>query len=202
MVIGTRLATAHDEAFRAGHDFGNRLFIWLVRVFFRLKTTDLFSGYRVLSRRFVEAVPMIAHGFEVELELSLQALANSFHVAEVPVAYRPRRVGDTSKLRTYRDGARILKSLILFFRDYRPMAFFGWLSVLFLLFSLAGGSVVVKEYLATGQVPRLPLAVLSTALFLLSALSLACGTILSSVNRRAAELAAIASAIRRRVRKS
>ncbi len=198
MVIGTRLASAESGAFRPGHDFGNRVFIALVRLFFRLRTTDLFSGYRVFSRRFVEAVPLIAHGFEIELELSLQALANAFRVTEVPVAYRPRRVGDKSKLRTFHDGFKVLRALVLFFRDYRPMAFFGALSSLLLILSLSGGWVVVRDYLQTGLVPRLPLAVLSAALFLLAALSLACGAILASVNRRAVELSVLVTRWRQR----
>lgn len=200
MVIGTRLESADAGAFRAGHGFGNRLFITLVRIFFRLKTTDLFSGYRILSQRFVDVVPLIAHGFEIELELSLQAFTNSFRVTEVPTAYRPRSKGDQSKLRTFRDGVRILKSLILFFRDYRPIAFFGALSVILLTFSLGAGSVVVRQYLETGLVLRLPLAVLAAALFVLSALSLTCGTILSSVNRRAAELTNLVATLRHRTR--
>ncbi len=196
MVIGTRLASAESGALRRGHGFGNRLFIALVRVFFHLRTTDLFSGYRVFSRRFVEAVPLIAHGFDIELELSLQALANSFVVTETPVTYRPRRAGDPSKLRTFRDGLKVLRALVLFFRDYRPMAFFGALSAIGAGLSIALGSVVVKQYLETGQVLRLPLAILSAALLLLSALSISCGMILASVNRRAAELAALTVGLR------
>jgi len=188
MVIGTRLATTAESAFRTGHDFGNRLFIFLVRVLFRLRTRDLFSGYRVLSRRFIETVPLLARGFEVELELSLQALSNSYRVEEVPVQYRARPAGSASKLRTYVDGLRILKALVLFFRDYRPMVFFGLLSAMLVAASLAFGTIVIRGFLETGLVNRLPLAVLSVALFLLGGLSFTAGTLLSSINRRAAEL--------------
>ena len=191
MVIGTRLQERDAGAMRRGHGFGNWLFIQLVRLLFGLRTSDLLSGYRVLSRRYLDAVPLIATGFEIELELSLQGLAHGFHIAEVPVRYRSRGAGSSSKLRTFRDGWRILRSLFLFFRDYRPMVFFGALSGVLLALSLAGGTKVIVEFLKTGLVNHLPLAVLSAALFLLSALSLACGVLLSSINRRTAEIAAL-----------
>jgi glycosyltransferase involved in cell wall biosynthesis len=191
MVIGTRLTDYESGAFRAGHSFGNKLFIWLVRMLFGVRTRDLFSGYRVITRRFLEATPLIAQGFEVEAELSLQAVVQRFPVAEVPVRYRARPAENPSKLHTYRDGYRILLAILTFFRDYKPMTCFGLLALFFLVLSLAGGSVVVLEFVRTGLVPRLPLAVLSAALFLLSALSFACGVLLSTINRRSAELASL-----------
>jgi glycosyltransferase involved in cell wall biosynthesis len=191
MVVGTRLADADAGAFRAGHGLGNKLFILLVRALFGVRTEDLFSGYRVLTRRFLSVAPLIARGFEVEAELSLQAATQRFRTAEVPIRYRARPVATASKLQTYRDGLRIFVAILTFFRDYRPLALFGSLALGFLVLSLAGGSVVIAEFLRTGLVPRLPLAVLSAALFTLSALSLTCGVLLSSINRRAAELAAL-----------
>jgi glycosyltransferase involved in cell wall biosynthesis len=191
MVVGTRLKEFEAGAFRSGHSFGNRLFIVLVRGLFGVRTRDLFSGYRVLTRRFLATAPLIARGFEVEAELSLQAAAHRFAVAEVPIRYRARPASSPSKLQTYRDGTRILLAILTFFRDYRPLAFFGTLATVLMLLSLAGGGVVVTEFLRTGLVPRLPLAVLSAALFILAALSFTCGVLLSSINRRAAELAAL-----------
>lgn len=191
MVVGTRLTDYEQGAFRAGHSFGNRLFIALVRLLFGVKTRDLFSGYRVITRRFLEATPLIAQGFEVEAELSLQAVVQRFPVAEVPVRYRARPRENPSKLHTYRDGYRILLAILTFFRDYKPMTCFGLLALFFLVLSLAGGAVVVTEFLRTGLVPRLPLAVLSAALFLLAALSFACGVLLSTINRRSAEIASL-----------
>jgi glycosyltransferase involved in cell wall biosynthesis len=191
MVIGTRLSNAGEGAFRAGHSLGNWLFILMVRTLFGIRTQDLFSGYRVLSRRFLAVAPLISRGFEVEAELSLQAAAQGFRSAETPIHYRARPAGSTSKLQTYRDGTRIFLAILTFFRDYRPLTFFGLLSLFFLVLSLAGGGVVIAEYLRTGLVPRLPLAVLSAALFTLSALSLTCGILLSSINRRSAEIAAL-----------
>jgi glycosyltransferase involved in cell wall biosynthesis len=191
MVIGTRLQDSEVGAMRRGHGFGNWLFIQLVRLLFGLRTRDLLSGYRVLSRRYLDAVPLIATGFEIELELSLQGLTHGFRIAEVPVRYRSRGAGSTSKLRTFRDGWRILRSLFLFFRDYRPMVFFGALAAVLLALSLTGGTKVIVAFLRTGLVNHLPLAVLAAALFLLSALALACGVLLSSINRRTTEIAAL-----------
>ena len=191
MVIGTRLQEFEDGAFRAGHSFGNWLFIFLVRLLFGVRTRDLFSGYRVITRRFLESTPLIAQGFEVEAELSLQATVQRFPVAEVPVRYRARPAENPSKLHTYRDGYRILMAIFTFFRDYKPLTFFGLLAVFFLVLSLAGGGVVIAEFLTTGLVPRLPLAVLSAALFILAALCLTCGVLLSTINRRSAEIASL-----------
>jgi glycosyltransferase involved in cell wall biosynthesis len=183
MVIGTRLATYDEGAFRAGHSFGNQLFITIVRMLFGVKTQDLFSGYRVITRRFLEATPLISQGFEVEAELSLQATVQRFPVAEVPVRYRARPKENPSKLNTYRDGYRILMAILTFFRDYKPMTCFGLLALFFLALSLAGGGVVIAEFLRTGLV-------LSAALFILAALSFTCGVLLSTINRRSAEIAA------------
>jgi glycosyltransferase involved in cell wall biosynthesis len=191
MVVGTRLAGAEQGAFRAGHSLGNRLFNLLVRMLFGIRTGDLFSGYRVLSRRFLETTPLIARGFEVEAELALQAVVQGYRTVEVPIRYRARPEDSPSKLHTYRDGYRILMAILMFFRDYRPLKFFGLLALFLLVLSLAGGGLVIAEYLQTGLVPRLPLAVLSAALFILSALSMTCGVLLSSINRRSAEIAAL-----------
>jgi glycosyltransferase involved in cell wall biosynthesis len=197
MVIATRLQSAELGALPMGHGFGNAVFVLLVRILFGLRTRDLFSGYRVITRRFLDLSPLLSQGFEVESELSLQALAKGFRVAEVPVPYRARGKEGSSKLHTLTDGYRILLAILAFFRDYRPLTFFGLLSLAFLALSLSGGAVVVTGYLKTGLVPRLPLAVLSMGLFILSSLSLACGVLLSSINRRAAELAATLSWQRR-----
>jgi len=185
MVIGARHVDADEGAFRPGHSFGNQLFVWLVRLLFGLRTRDLLSGYRVLTRRFLESAPLIAKGFEVEAELSLQAKVQELPVTEVSVSYRPRRAGSDSKLRTFRDGYQVLIAIITFFRDYRPIAFFGTLSILLMLGSVAGVLYAAFRSDAHG-----PLAAFSIALLILSALSLTCGVILSSINRRAAEIAA------------
>jgi glycosyltransferase involved in cell wall biosynthesis len=191
MTIGTRLISFEDGAYRPGHTIGNRLFILLVRMLFGVQTQDLFSGYRAFTQRFLALSPLIARGFELEAELSMQALAGSFVVTEVPVHYRARREGSVSKLSTIRDGYRILIALLAFFRDYRPLSCFGGLAVVLFLLSALTGGVVVNEYIHTGQVLRIPLAVLSVGLALLGAISFMGGLFLSSVNRRAEELAVL-----------
>jgi glycosyltransferase involved in cell wall biosynthesis len=191
MVIGTRLGRPDQDALPAGHGFGNRLFIGLVRLLFGIRTRDLFSGYRVLSRRFLETVPLIARGFDVEAELSVQAMAHGFHVVEVPVDYRARPAESHSKLRTVHDGFWILRGITILFRDYRPIAFFGWLAAGFSLAGLYSGYAPIDDYIRTGLVDHLPRAVLAAGLFILAALSSAIGVLLSSINRRSTELAAL-----------
>jgi glycosyltransferase involved in cell wall biosynthesis len=191
MTIGTRLHSYEDGAYRAGHTFGNRLFIALVRMLFGVKTQDLFSGYRAFTQRFLNLSPLIAQGFEIEAELSMQALAGGFVVTEVPVHYRARGEGSTSKLNTVRDGYRILVALLAFFRDYRPLTCFGGAALVLFFLSGVSGSVVIGEYLRTGQILRIPTAILSVGLGLLGAITLLGGLLLSSVNRRSQELAAL-----------
>ncbi|MAJ61758.1 MAG: hypothetical protein CBC48_18625 [bacterium TMED88] len=191
MVVGTRLEGAGVDALPPGHSFGNRLFIALARFLFGLRTRDLFSGYRVLSRRFLDMTPLVATGFDVEAELSVQAQVSGFRVAEVPIGYRARPTGSMSKLHTWRDGYRILRGIMILFRDYRPMAFFGALCLMLLGASLWSGFAPIDDFLRTGLVHHVPRAILAAALFILSALSIALGILLSSINRRSIELAAL-----------
>jgi glycosyltransferase involved in cell wall biosynthesis len=191
MVIGTRLQDAGEGAFPLGHSWGNRMFNAVVRLLFGIQTLDLFSGYRAMSSRLLEQSPLIAKGFEIETELSIQAFVNHFRVDEIPVIYGARTGDSKSKLRTMRDGYHILIAILAFFRDYRPLTSFGAASVLLLIASLATGTPVVKQYLATGLVLRIPLAIGAVGLFILSALSMTAGVILSSINRRADEIRAL-----------
>ena len=191
MVVGTRLAGPVEGALPVGHGVGNRFFIALVRALFGIRTDDLFSGYRVLTRRYLQTAPLVAEGFEVEAELSVQAQAGGFRVVEVPVQYRPRDPRSRSKLRTFQDGYRILRGLLIFFRDYRPLTFFGGVAALLFGLSLWSGAAPVDDYLRTGLVYHLPRAVLAAALSTIGIISLTLGVLLSSINRRSAELAAL-----------
>jgi len=194
MVIGTRLGSAEAGAFPTGHSFGNRVFNGLVRVLFGVRTRDLFSGYRVMTRRFLDVSPLIAQGFEIETELSLQALAGGFGVAEIPIRYRPRPAQTKSKLRTVRDGYRILLAMVAFFRDYRPLTFFGLVGLAFLLGSAVTGTLAFTARTAPAGAAYDPLlAVLSVGLVLLGALSLIGGIVLSSIMRRSAEVVMLLS---------
>lgn len=187
MVIGTRLHVVGDRIFPMGHSLGNRLFVLVVRLLFGIRTQDLFSGYRALTSRLLEQSPLIAQGFEIEAELSIQAFANRFRVDEVPVNYGAR-IDSASKLHTIRDGYRILIAILAFFRDYRPLTSFGIVALLLFVASISAGSVVIEQYLATGQVLRIPMAIGAAGLFILSALSMTAGVLLSSINRRAEEI--------------
>jgi glycosyltransferase involved in cell wall biosynthesis len=188
MAVGARLGGATEGAFPAGHSWGNRLFIFVVRMLFDMRTRDLFSGYRAFTSRLLEQSPLIAQGFEIEAELSIQAFANGFRVDEVPIEYRPRARDSQSKLHTFGDGYRILIAILAFFRDYRPLTCFGLAAASLFLLSFWAGSLVIEQYLATGQVLRIPMAIGAAALFILGALSLTAGVLLSSINRRTEEL--------------
>ena len=199
MVVGTRLATQHSDALTTGRGFGNRVFIALVRLLFGIRTSDLFSGYRVFTRRFLDSVSISATGFDIEAEISIQARVHGFPVAEHPVAYRPRHTDSESKLRPLHDGSRILRGIILLFRDYRPVAFFGWLAVLLLVLAGLSGWAPISDYVRTGMVDHMPRAVLAAGLVILGAIALSVGMLLSSINRRSAD-SEFESALRKRVR--
>lgn len=149
------------------------------------------TGYRAFSRAFVKTMPVMSQGFQVETEISVWAVDRRWRVADVPVDYRDRPEGSESKLSTYSDGMLVLAAIASLFRDYRPMAFFGWVSVVLVALGLVAGVPVIAEYLDTSYVSKLPSAVLAVALMLCAALSFAAGAILDSVaraNRRRWEL--------------
>ncbi|MBL0889756.1 MAG: glycosyltransferase [Gemmatimonadaceae bacterium] len=188
LVIATRLDHSTNGAFSFTHSIGNRLFILLVRLLFGLHTADLLSGYRVLSRRLLDTLPLLSTGFEVETEITIHALVSGYPVAEVSAPYSARAAGGKSKIRTYHDGSKILLAVLAYFRDYRPLSCFGAIGGALVAGGLWAGSYPVLEYLETGMVNRLPLAVLAVGLVLLAAMSVIAGLILSSVNRRSAEM--------------
>jgi glycosyltransferase involved in cell wall biosynthesis len=185
MVVARRV-TSEDSlsaAYRRGHVFGNRGFARLISTLFGYHLEDIFSGYRVFSRRFVRSFPALSGGFEIETELTIHALDLDLPIAEVPSAYGARPEGSSSKLRTYRDGIRVTRTLLHLYAQVRPARFYGFLAALAALTSLALGLPVVLEFLRTGLVPRLPTAVLASALMVLAALALGCGIVLDSVGR-------------------
>jgi hypothetical protein len=139
----------------------------------------------------VRQLPLLAPGFEVETEITLEALERGFQILEVPISYRPRPPGSRSKLSSFRDGYRILMTIFSLLRDYRPMTFFTALAGVITFFGLLGGAIVLMEFLRTGLVLRLPLAVLSAALVLLAAVFFVTGFVVSAINRRFAEMSAL-----------
>jgi glycosyltransferase involved in cell wall biosynthesis len=183
LVTGIRDDEGHDAAYRRGHRFGNCIFNALLGLLFGERPTDMFSGYRALSRRFVKSFPMEARGFEIETELTVHALELRVPAAEIRTRYFERPEGSASKLSTYRDGFRILATMARLFRDVKPLPFFSAFAALFAVVGLVLGASVIVEFMETGLVPRLPTAVLATGLMLLASLSFACGMILDSVAR-------------------
>ena len=183
LVTGVRDDEGRDAAYRRGHRFGNRAFNALLGRLFGERPADMFSGYRVLSRRFVKSFPMEARGFEIETELTVHALELRVPTAEIRTRYFERPAGSASKLSTYRDGFRILATMARLFRDVKPLPFFSSVAAMFAAVGLVLGAGVTVEYMETGLVPRLPTAVLATGLMLLASLSFACGMILDSVAR-------------------
>lgn len=182
MVTGTRI-TDRKAAYRPGHRFGNLMLTGAVRVVFGNRITDMLSGYRVFSRRFVKSFPARAQGFETETEFTVHAMELAMPLGEVETDYRERPPGSASKLRTFTDGARILRTILVLVKNERPLPFFGLFAALFMLLGLAIGLPVVRDFIETGLVPRLPSAVLALGLVLLSFLSLFAGLILDSVAR-------------------
>jgi glycosyltransferase involved in cell wall biosynthesis len=186
MVNGARRSTA-EEAYRRGHVLGNRVLTGLVATLFGNRVTDLLSGYRIFSRRFVKSFPALAAGFEIETELSVHALQLRMPVGEVPTQYRERPRGSASKLNTYRDGFRILRTIMMLVKEEKPFAFFSCTAALLALVSLGLGVPVVIEFLHTGTVPRFPTAILAASIAVLSFMSFQCGLILDTVSRGRAE---------------
>ncbi|BCW86996.1 hypothetical protein sos41_01220 [Alphaproteobacteria bacterium SO-S41] len=182
MVAGKRIETA-DAAYRKGHRFGNWLLTSLVRWFFAAPFEDMLTGYRVMSRRFVKSVPFTATGFGIETELTVHAVRMMTPVAEVDTAYKERPEGTVSKLRTYRDGWRILMTIAMLVREERPMVFFGVIAALLTLVSLIVAIPVFIEFAEFSSVKSVPSAVLAASLMILAALSLLAGFILDSVTR-------------------
>jgi glycosyltransferase involved in cell wall biosynthesis len=191
LVSGRRIAT-RGAAYRSGHVIGNRLLTGLTAMMFGVKLFDLLTGYRVMSRRFVKSFPSTAGGFGIETELTVHAARLLMPMAEIDIQYKERPHGSVSKLNTWRDGLRILSTIVGLLRRERPLVFFTVICALLVLLSLAFGIPVVVEYLETGLVPRLPTAVLSTGLMVLAFLSLASGLILDTVTRGRWELKRLA----------
>jgi glycosyltransferase involved in cell wall biosynthesis len=180
MVTGVRI-TGSRGAYRPGHVFGNRLLTGLVANLFENRFSDILSGYRVFSRRFVKSFPALVSGFEIETALTVHALELRMPVAEMETPYKVRPEGSASKLRTYHDGFRILWTILRLVLEVRPLALLGWLSFLFALTAVAISIPVFETYAATGLVPRLPTAVLAASLMILAFLMFSSGLILEMV---------------------
>lgn len=182
MVVCTR-KPIDDNSFRPGHALGNKWFNKTVNLLFGPQFTDIFSGYRIFSRRFVKSFPAISQGFEIEAEITVHALQLGIPCAEIETPYQERPKGSTSKLNTFKDGLCILRTIALLFIYVRPMAFFGLLFALLACTSLILAAPIILHFLQSGLVPRMPTAILAASLGLLASLCLTCGIILDSVSR-------------------
>lgn len=196
MVVGAR---KHDDAdaYRAGHQLGNRLLTGTMTRIFGGRFTDMLSGYRAFSRRYVKSFPAMSHGFETETEFTIHCLELRMPYGEVETPYGVRPEGSTSKLRTYSDGIRILKTIVKLFAIERPLVFYSLLALLLMLTGIGLATPLLQTYLQTGLVPRLPTAILATGLCLTAAISLTTGIVLETVTvgrREAKQLRYLATA--------
>ncbi len=182
MVVGRR-AQAADAAYRRGHVLGNKMFTRAVAWLFGTSFTDILSGYRVFSRRFVKSFPVFAGGFEIETELTVHSLTMRLPVAEVATKFKERPTGSESKLSTFGDGFRILWMILKLVKNEKPLAFFSALGAIFLLTALILAYPIVIEFLETGLVPRFPTAILATGLAIYALIMFACGLILDTVSK-------------------
>lgn len=193
MTVGDRLSNGSygEENDRAFHGFGNDLVRWLIKAIYGYAFDDVMTGYRAFNRMFVKTMPVLSEGFQIETEISIHAVDKYWRIKDVPIDYRDRPEGSYSKLSTFGDGAKVLMAITSLFKDYKPFAFFGWISILFLILGLIAGVPVIVEYFQTGLVPRIPSVILAVALVGCAALSFTAGTILDTVaksNRKQWEL--------------
>ncbi|MCA1616756.1 MAG: glycosyltransferase [Acidobacteria bacterium] len=186
--VGSRLHAESESQFKSLNRFGNRFFLAVLNSIFKVRLTDMLSGYRVFSRRFVKGVPLFGGGFETETELTIKALARGYRIKEVPVNLGVRPEGSFSKIRVTQDGFRILNMLLALFRDYKPLTFFGAAGLSLAALGLVPGAVVVYEFVETGLVLRLPSAVLAVGFVLAGMLSVTVGLVLHTIERRSQEI--------------
>ncbi len=189
MVVGDRLSSTYiKENKRAWHGIGNFLVRWLINKLWRVKVMDVMSGYRVFSRRFVKTCPILSTGFELETEMTLHALDKRMNVVELPIVYRDRPQGSVSKLNTFRDGFKVIMTIFNLFRQYRPLAFFGWIGAVLGCVAVVLAFPVFVGYFETGVVPRFPTLIFSCFLLTASLLSICVGLVLDAVKRQSDQM--------------
>jgi glycosyltransferase involved in cell wall biosynthesis len=189
MVVGDRLSSTYfTQNKRPFHNLGNRVVRGLVNRIFHGNITDLMTGYRAFSYQFVKSFPVLSKGFEIETEMSIHALDKNLSIASVPVAYRDRPADSPSKLNTYSDGLKVLRTVARLYKEYRPLSFFGIFTLLFAAAGVVLFIPVFAEYLRTGLVPRFPTLIVSGVLMTLAILLLVCGLILDTVAKKHRQL--------------
>lgn len=185
MVIGDRLSSTYFiENKRLFHNFGNRLVRLVINLLFKTNVKDIMTGYRAFSYSFVKGFPVLSKGFEIETEMTIHAVDNNYRLVEVPVDYKDRPEGSVSKLNTYRDGIRVLKTIATLFKEYKPGIFFNIFSFIFLILALLFGIPVVIEYYNTGLVPRFPTLIVACIFLVIALLLWICGEILRVIAKK------------------
>ncbi|MBB5030481.1 glycosyltransferase family 2 protein [Prosthecobacter vanneervenii] len=186
MITGVR--QTEQDVFRPGHQWGTSLFASFVKAVFGHQPGDVFSGLRLFSRRFYMNAPVLSRGFELEIELTIQAIDKGFSTVDLPIPFGDRAEGTSSKLKTFRDGTRILRVLLVLFRDYRPMRFFGLIAACGFLLGALAGALPVYEFIQTAYVSRVPMAILAASIMVISTVVLLVGLILESNLRHHREM--------------
>lgn len=189
MVVGDRLSSTYfKENKRPFHNFGNRIVRWLINVLFKNGIKDIMTGYRAFSYEFVKSFPVLSKGFEIETEMTIHAVDKNFKIVEVPVTYRDRPKGSVSKLNTYKDGMKVLKTIASLFKEYKPLLFFSIFSILFFALALILGIPVVIAYFKTKLVLKFPTLIVACIFMVLAMLSFATGIILDVVAKKHKQL--------------
>ena len=186
MTIGDRLSngTYQKEHKRPFHEFGNNLVKKAINVLFDTKLKDIMTGYRVFNKRFVKNMPVLSPKFEIETEMSLYALDKKYIIKEIPIVYRDRPEGSSSKLNTVGDGIKVVKTIARMFKDYKPFKFFGLIALILFIIGLAIGIPVLVEFFKTAYITKVPSAILATGFMGLAAVSLQCGIVLDTITRQ------------------
>lgn len=186
MAIGDRLSngTYQKENKRHFHEFGNNLVRKSINVLFNTNLKDIMTGYRVFNKRFVKNMPVLSPKFEIETEMSLYALDKKYIIKEIPIIYRDRPEGSSSKLNTVSDGIKVVKTIVRMFKDYKPFRFFGIISLILFCLGLLIGIPVIVEFIKTSYITKVPSAILATGIMSLAAISLQCGIILDTITRQ------------------
>lgn len=186
MTIGDRLSngTYQKENKRPFHEFGNNLVKKAINVLFDTKLKDIMTGYRVFNKRFVKNMPVLSPKFEIETEMSLYALDKKYIIKEIPILYRDRPEGSSSKLNTVGDGIKVVKTIARMFKDYKPFKFFGVIALILFIIGLAIGIPVLVEFFKTAYITKVPSAILATGFMGLAAVSLQCGIVLDTITRQ------------------
>lgn len=188
MVIGTRLHETSNSDFKLLNLVGNKMFLFVFNSCFKVKVTDLLSGYRAFSKELAYSLPIMSNGFEIETELTAKCIERNYRIVEIPIDLTPRPEGSKSKIKVIRDGILISKTIFALFRDHKPLSFFGGLGLLLIIAGLIPGVVVINEFIETGYIKRMPSAVLAVGTVLSGLISVSIGIILHTIVRKFKEI--------------